>query len=149
MIESFLGTMFLCIIIIALSFIQYIGIKVNTKTYEPEITYIGDYVQSIIIFLAISSLGLLIYVYIYFNNMRSSAWYDSGLLFIVYSAVTGFIINIIYCVIMNIIKFFDKTKSTYFLKDYEKNWTWILVMLAYQIYYLYTYTCAHRYSVDY
>ena len=55
MIESFLGTMFLCIIIIslALSFIQYIGIKVNIKTYEPEIIYIGDYVQSIIIFLAI------------------------------------------------------------------------------------------------
>ena len=51
MIESFLGTMFLCIIIIslALSFIQYIGIKVNIKTYEPEIIYIGDYVQSIII----------------------------------------------------------------------------------------------------
>lgn len=134
MIESILETIFLCIIIIslALSFIQYIGIKVDTKTYEPEITYIGDYVQSVIIFLAISSLGLLIYVYIYFNNMKSSAWYDSGLLFIVYSAVTGFIINIIYSVIMNIIKFFDKTKSTYFLKDYEKKWTWILVMLAYQ-----------------
>ena len=122
MIESFLGTMFLCIIIIslALSFIQYIGIKVNIKTYEPEIIYIGDYVQSIIIFLAISSLGLLIYVYIYFNNMKSSAWYDSGILFIVYSAITGFIINIVYSVIMNIIKIFDKTKSTYFLKDYEK-----------------------------
>lgn len=119
MIESFLGTMFLCIIIIslALSFIQYIGIKVNIKTYEPEIIYIGDYVQSIIIFLAISSLGLLIYVYIYFNNMKSSAWYDSGILFIVYSAITGFIINIVYSVIMNIIKIFDKTKSTYFLKD--------------------------------
>ena len=45
MIESILGTIFLCIIIIslALSFIQYIGIKVDTKTYEPEITYIGDY----------------------------------------------------------------------------------------------------------
>lgn len=149
MIESILETIFLCIIIIslALSFIQYIGIKVDTKTYEPEITYIGDYVQSVIIFLAISSLGLLIYVYIYFNNMKSLAWYDSGLLFIVYSAVTGFIINIIYSVIMNIIKFFDKTKSTYFLKDYEKNWTWILVMLAYQIYYLcnqlYTYGFAY------
>ena len=62
MIESILETIFLCIIIIslALSFIQYIGIKVDTKTYEPEITYIGDYVQSVIIFLAISSLGLLI-----------------------------------------------------------------------------------------
>lgn len=52
MIESILETIFLCIIIIslALSFIQYIGIKVDTKTYEPEITYIGDYVQSVIIF---------------------------------------------------------------------------------------------------
>ena len=71
MIESILGTIFLCIIIIslALSFIQYIGIKVDTKTYEPEITYIGDYVQSVIIFLAISSLGLLIYIHILINLM--------------------------------------------------------------------------------
>lgn len=116
MIESILETIFLCIIIIslALSFIQYIGIKVDTKTYEPEITYIGDYVQSVIIFLAISSLGLLIYVYIYFNNMKSLAWYDSGLLFIVYSAVTGFIINIIYSVIMNIIKFLIRQNQLIF-----------------------------------
>ncbi len=137
MIESFLGTIVLCVILIAsaLSLIQYIGIKAKTKTVEPEITYIGDYVQSIVIYLVISSLGLLIYIYIYFKNTENTALYNSGLLFILYSAISGLLINFIYYIIMKFIMFFDKTKSTYFLKTYERNWTWIFIMIAYAIYY--------------
>ena len=111
MIESFLGTIVLCVILIAsaLSLIQYIGIKAKTKTIEPEITYIGDYVQSIVIYLVISSLGLLIYIYIYFKNTENTALYNSGLLFILYSAISGLLINFIYYIIMKFIMFFDKT----------------------------------------
>lgn len=138
MIESFIGTIFTCIILVSLllSVIQYIGIKADTKAYEPEVSYIGDYVQSIIIFLAISSLSLLFYVHIYFSKSNDSALYSSGLLFIIGGAICGLVINIIYMFIMKIISYFDKTNSTYSLKGYEKNWTWIFLMIAYAIYFL-------------
>lgn len=138
MLESFIGTIFTCVIIVSLllSVIQYIGIKADTKTYEPEVSYIGDYVQSIIIFLAISSLSLLLYVHIYFTKSNDSALYSSGLLFIILGALCGLFINFIYMFIMKIMSYFDKTNSTYFLKGYEKNWTWIFLMIAYSIYFL-------------
>lgn len=137
MLESFIGTICLCIIIItfALSFIQFIGTLIGTKTFEPEVLYIGDYVQSIIIFLFISTLVLLLYVHIYFINSVDSALYNSGLLFIFYSAIASIVIDVLYTSIMKIILYFSKSKTTYFLKEDEKNWTWIFIMVAYTIYF--------------
>lgn len=138
MIETFLGTMFLCIIIITalLSFIQVVSMKIGSKTYEDEVTYIGDYVQSIIIFLVISSLVLLYYVHIYFTTSKDSDLYNSGLLFLALGILLGFFIRVLYSIIMNFILYFDKAKSTYFLKDYEKNWTWIFILISYAIYFV-------------
>ena len=138
MIETFLGTLFLCVIIITilLAFIQYIGIKIGSKTYEDEVTYIGDYVQSIIIFLAISSFVLLFYVHLYYAKSIESDLYNSGLLFLVYGVFSGIIIQAVYYITMHIIQFFNKNKSTYFLKAYEKNWTWIFILITYAIYFI-------------
>lgn len=112
-----------------------------------DFKYIDGYVSSFIIFLAISSLALLFYVDIYFSNVKNSPMYNSGLLFIIYGAVTSVIINVIYMIIMKIISFCDKTNSTYVLNTNERNWIWVFLMLAYGVTFCilreYTYGCAY------
>ena len=67
MIEQLLGTTLLCCIITALFYVTFykIACKFNINDFEYDTPYIGDYASSIIIFLAISSLTLLIVVYFY------------------------------------------------------------------------------------
>ena len=67
MLEQLLGTTFLCAIITAISYIVFykVACKTNINDFEDDSPYIGDYASSIIVFLAISSLTLLIVVYFY------------------------------------------------------------------------------------
>lgn len=69
MLEQLLGTTLLCCIITACFYIAFykIACKFNINDFENDSNYIGDYASSIIIFLAISSLTLLIVVYYYIN----------------------------------------------------------------------------------
>ena len=67
MIEQLLGTALLCCIITAFFYCLFykIACKSNINDFEADSPYIGDYASSIIVFLAISSLTLLIVVYFY------------------------------------------------------------------------------------
>ena len=149
MIELYLGAFFLCALIVTLSLcvIQIISIKIGNKTYEDEVIYIGDYVQSIIIFLAISAFLLLLYVHYYFIYVSENALYNSGLLFLLLSCATGFTSKLIYKVVLKAINWFSKTNSVYYLKGHEINWLWIFILGFYCIAFLYF--KAYSYSFSY
>ena len=147
MLELYLGAFFLCALIVTLSLcaIQIISIKIGNKTYEDEIIYIGDYIQSIIIFLVISAFLLLLYVHYYFIYASENALYNSGLLFLLLSCATGFISKLIYKFVLKAINWLSKANSTYYLKNHEINWLWIFILSSYCIAFL----CFKSYSYSF
>lgn len=140
MIESFLGTITLCILLIcvSLSLIQLFSMRIGLKQYEDDVHYIGDYALSLIIFLVISTFALIFYIYLYFSLVVDSPGFNSGIFFLIFGLISGSLIKILYKVIMNIILFFDKSKTTYFLKNHEMNWTILFICLVFFFYFIFT-----------
>lgn len=131
-IEKFLGTIVLCIILIcgSLSLVQLLSSKIGIKSFEDEVTYVGDYVLSIIIFTALSTIVLLYFVHYYITNTNNSSLYSSGLLFLGLEALSGLLIRLIYFIIMKVLNCFGKGRNIYMIKPHEISWTWIIISLA-------------------
>ena len=83
MIEQLLGTSFFCALITFFSYILFykLACKVKINSIESDVQYIGDYAGSIIVFMAISSLTLLLIVAIYLSWDLPSFLSDSGIIF--------------------------------------------------------------------
>ena len=94
MIEQLLGTALLCCIITAFFYCLFykIACKSNINDFEADSPYIGDYASSIIVFLAISSLTLLIVVYFYITISPKLPKFlnDSGFTFAFLQLGSGF-----------------------------------------------------------
>ena len=132
MIKNYLVPIALCIILICglLSLVQLISTKIGIKSFEDEVTYVGDYVLSIIIFTALSTIVLAYFVHYYITNTNNSSLYNSGLLFLGLEALSGLFIRLIYFIIMKALNCFGKGRNIYMIKPHEISWTWIIISLA-------------------
>ena len=118
MIKQLLGTALLCCIITAFFYCLFykIACKSNINDFEADSPYIGDYASSIIVFLAISSLTLLIVVYFYITISPKLPKFlnDSGFTFAFLQLGAGFFIRLLHKIFFfTIVKI---TKSTSYHK---------------------------------
>lgn len=134
MLASFLKIMFSNALLfsIILIFIQLIGIKNKSKLIEEKVTWIGYYFISMILFLTISSLILILCFCIYiakYNN--NNILYSSGLMFIIFNALSSYIIEGLYWLVIKIHIHFNK--EMYKLNNNEKIWSLLFILLVYAI----------------
>lgn len=137
MIESFLGTILFCslVVILPLLLIQFIAIKTNMKVHDHDVQYVGDYVVSFIIFFVASAIALLFYMFFYYKNTSDTTLYNSGLLFQIWGFVINLIVKVIYHAIIYFINLISKAQNNYFLKFAEMNWIMIFISIIYSIWF--------------
>ena len=133
MLEKLLGTTLLCCIITASFYI--IACRLNINDFEDDSPYIGDYVSSIIIFLAISSLSLLIVVYCYINiqGILPTFLTESGFAFAFLQFLAGIFIRLLHKLFFLIINKITPKKSYHKLTPSEICWSWLMLCIIYGI----------------
>ena len=140
MIEQLLGTVLLCCIITAFFYVAFykIACKFNINDFEDDTPYMGDYVASIIIFLAISSLTLLIVVYYYIKISSKLPSYlnESGFAFAILQLLAGFFIQCLHKFFFFIINKIAKANSYHELTPSETSWSWLMLCAIYGIVFL-------------
>ncbi|MCI1930420.1 MAG: hypothetical protein LKJ13_01845 [Clostridia bacterium] len=148
MIENFLGTIVICafLICVSVSLIYYLSIRFGIKSHEDDAIDFMDYAISMIIFVFLSAIVLLNFVYFYIVNIKDSALYNSGLLFIFLEVASGLIIKWLYLVITKVFCVFFKNTSIYKLKKYEITWTWIFISLGLMVFYLIEHGIVYAFS---
>lgn len=153
MLEQLLGTTFLCAIITAISYIVFykVACKTNINDFEDDSPYIGDYASSIIVFLAISSLTLLIVVYFYIctSSKLPSFLTESGFIFALLQLLSGIFIRLLHKFFFYVINKIAKANSYHKLTSSEISWTWLILCFIYGIVFLINkeYTIAFTYFV--
>ena len=137
MIEQLLGTTLLCCIITALFYVTFykIACKFNINDFEYDTPYIGDYASSIIIFLAISSLTLLIVVYFYIiiSSKLPDFLNSSGFAFAILQLFAGCFIQLLYKLFFFIINKIAWANSYHKLTYSEISWSWLMLCTIYGI----------------
>lgn len=145
MIEQLLGTALLCCIITAFFYCLFykIACKSNINDFEADSPYIGDYASSIIVFLAISSLTLLIVVYFYITISPKLPKFlnDSGFTFAFLQLGAGFFIRLLHKIFFFTIVKITKSTSYHKLTSSEISWTWLILCFIYGIVFLINKEC--------
>ena len=145
MIKQLLGTALLCCIITAFFYCLFykIACKSNINDFEADSPYIGDYASSIIVFLAISSLTLLIVVYFYITISPKLPKFlnDSGFTFAFLQLGAGFFIRLLHKIFFFTIVKITKSTSYHKLTSSEISWTWLILCFIYGIVFLINKEC--------
>ena len=140
MLEQLLGTTLLCCIITACFYIAFykIACKFNINDFENDSNYIGDYASSIIIFLAISSLTLLIVVYYYINISSNLPVFlsESGFIFAILQLLAGIFIQLMHKFFFFAINKIAKSNTYHKLTSSEISWSWLMLCIIYGIVFL-------------
>lgn len=153
MLEQLLGTTFLCAIITAIFYITFykIACKININDSEDDSSYIGNYASSIIIFLAISSLTLLVVVYFYICTSPKSPNFliESGFIFAFLQLLSGIFIRLLHKIFFHVINKITKANSYHKITSSEISWTWLILCFIYGIVFIFSkeYTIAFTYFV--
>lgn len=145
MIEQLLGTSFFCALITFFSYILFykLACKVKINSIESDVQYIGDYAGSIIVFMAISSLTLLLIVAIYLSWDLPSFLSDSGIIFAFIQFAAGLFIRFLYWLFFSSINKLTKSKTYHKLTPTEISWTWLMICTVYGIVFL----IQHEYTI--
>ena len=153
MIEQLLGTALLSCIITTFFYCLFykIACRFNINDSEADCPYIGDYASSIIIFLAISSLTLLIVVcyYITISSKLPKFLNESGFAFAFLQLLAGLFIRLLHKLFFFTISKITKITSYHKLTSSEISWTWLILCFIYGIVFLINkeYTIAFTYFV--
>ena len=145
MIKQLLGTALLCCIITAFFYCLFykIACKSNINDFEADSPYIGDYASSIIVFLAISSLTLLIVVYFYITISPKLPKFlnESGFAFAFLQLLAGLFIRLLHKLFFFTISKITKITSYHKLTSSEISWTWLILCFIYGIVFLINKEC--------
>ena len=153
MIEKLLGTTLLCCVITTFFYFLFykVACKFNINDSEDDSPYIGDYASSIIVFLAISSLTLLITVnfYITISSRLPKSLNESGFAFALLQLLSGLFIRLLHKLFFFTIGKITKSTSYHKLTSSELSWTWLILCFIYGIVFLINkeYTIAFTYFV--
>ncbi len=138
MLEQLLGTTALSAIIIFVFYTLFykLSCKLNLKKTELDATYIGDYAASIIVFMAISSLTLLIIVYMYMSWDLPEFLSDSGIVFAIIQFASGLFIRFTYWMFFTAVNKLTKSSTYHKLTPEEFSWTILMLCSVYGIVFL-------------
>lgn len=147
MLEQLLGTTLLCTIITFSSYMLFykLACKVNLRSTEFDVQYIGDYAASIIVFMAISSITLLVVVSVYLSLNLPSYLADSGIIFTIMQFISGLLIRFLYWLFFSTINKLTKSNTYHKLTPTEISWTWLMICTIYGVVFLIN----HEYTIGF